>query len=308
MNPGDLSWTALEALGDVTIHDRTPPEEVVERAAGADFVLSNKTVLTRAQIEQLPELRYIGLLSTGYNVVDLAAARERGIAVTNVPAYSTASVMQMVFAHLLHYTQQVAAHDAAVQGGAWATSADFTFTVAPLIELAGRRMGVIGLGSIGRSVAKVAAAFGMEVVAQTRTEPEELPEGVSKLVSQDELLATSDVVVLCCPLTPQTEKLINADTLAKMKPSAVLINHGRGPLIDEPALAEALKAGKLAWAGLDVLTQEPPAADNPLIGLPNCTVTPHIAWATREARQRLYEQVVRNIEAFRAGERVNRVD
>jgi len=308
MNPGDLSWKELEALGDVTIYDRTPPELVVERCEGAQMALTNKTVLNAEQIKALPDLQYIGVLATGINVVDLEAARAQGVAVTNVPAYSTDSVVQMVFAHLLHYAQRVAAHDAAVKAGGWSASSDFTFTLAPLLELAGRRLGVVGLGSIGRGVAKVAGAFGMEVVAQTRTQPESLPEGVQALVGLDELLRSSDVVVLCCPLTSETQHLINAQSLSHMKTDAVLINTGRGPLVDEDALAAALKQGEIAWAGLDVLGQEPPAVDNPLIGIPNCSITPHIAWATKEARARLYAQVIRNIEAFRAGERLNRVD
>lgn len=307
LNPGDLDWSPLESLAPTTVYDRTPKDEIVARAADAEIVLTNKTVLSREIIDRLPRLRYVGVLATGYNVVDLEAARRRGVPVTNVPTYGTASVAQMVFAHLLNLAQHVGSHSQGVAEGRWSRSDDFCYWDSPLIELAGLTMGLVGFGRIGRSTAQIARAFGMKVLVHDVTPPGDLPEGV-RFASLDELLRQSDVVSLHCPLTPATDKLINAERLALMKPSALLINTSRGPLIDEPALAAALNAGKLAGAGLDVLSVEPPAADNPLLRAKNCYVTPHIAWATRAARERLLDIAVANVQAFIAGKPQNVVN
>ncbi len=304
LNPGDLEWQALEALGEVTVHERTPKELLLERAAGAEVLLTNKVVLTVEAIAQLPQLRYVGVTATGYNVVDTAAARRHGVAVTNVPAYSTASVAQAVFALLLELTQQVGHHAARVREGAWTASPDFCFWERPLVELDGLTMGLVGFGAIGRRVAALAGAFGLQVLVHTahperyRGTPE--ADGV-RFVGLDELFAASDVVSLHCPLTEATQNLVDARRLALMKPTAYLINTGRGPLIDEAALAAALDAGRLAGAGLDVLSAEPPPAGNPLLQAKNCCITPHIAWATRAARQRLMATAVTNVRAFLAG-------
>jgi glycerate dehydrogenase len=300
LNPGDLNWADLEALGPSAVYDRTPPEETVARAAESQIVLTNKTCLPREVIERLPQLRYIGLLATGYNVVDVEAARERNVPVTNVPNYGTRSVVQMVFAHLLNLTQHVADHARGVAAGRWSAIEDFCYWDCPLIELAGLTIGIVGFGRIGRATAEVARAFGMNVLAHDLTPPIETIEGV-RFVGLDELFRQSDVVSLHCPLTPETDKLVDAARLATMKPSAYLINTSRGPLVDEPALAEALKADRIAGAGLDVLSIEPPPPDHPLLGAKNCCLTPHIAWATRAARQRLLDTAVANVRAFLAG-------
>jgi len=299
LNPGDLNWDDLAALGDCTVYDRTPPEESAERAAGADIVLTNKVVLDRARLETLPDLRYIGVLATGYNVVDVPAARERGIVVTNVPDYATPAVAQAVFAHLLALTHRVAHHAQTVRAGRWSEGPDFCYWDFPLVELDGLVMGIVGLGRIGSAVADRARAFGMKVLACT--EPPQGPREGIRFVGLDRLLAESDVVSLHCPLTPETEGLLSAERLARMKPSALLINTGRGPLLDEPALADALNAGRLAGAGLDVLAVEPPPPDHPLLTARNCFITPHYAWATRAARERLMTTVVENVQAFLAG-------
>jgi len=299
LNPGDLSWDALRALGDCEIYDRTPPQETIARATGAEIVLTNKTLLGRREIDKLPQLRYVGVLATGYNVVDLAATAARGIVVTNVPTYGTQSVAQMVFAHLLHLVQHVGEHAMGVHRGKWTRSEDFCYWEFPLVELEGLTMGLVGLGRIARAVAKLAQAFGMEVLAFD-PQAAETPDGVQR-VELDALLARSDVVSLHCPLTEETRGLINAERLARMKPTAMLINTSRGPLVDEPALANALNAGRLAGAGLDVLSSEPPVASNPLLGARNCYITPHIAWATRAARARLLKTAVENVQAFLAG-------
>jgi len=311
LNPGDLDWQGLEALGEVTVHDRTPKELVLERAAGAEVLLTNKVVLGREEMERLPQLRYIGVTATGYNVVDTAAARQRGIAVTNVPAYSTASVAQMVFALLLELTQQVGHHAARVREGGWTASPDFCFWERPLVELDGLTMGVVGFGAIGRRVAALARAFGMEVLVHTG-HPEKYrgtAEGEAvRFVGLDELFAASDAVSLHCPLTEATQGMVDARRLALMRPTAYLVNTGRGPLIDEAALAAALDAGRLAGAGLDVLSAEPPPAANPLLTAKNCCITPHIAWATRAARQRLMATAVANVRTFLAGKPQNVVN
>jgi len=307
LNPGDLSWQRLEALGPCRIYDRTPGDHVVRRSAGAEIVLTNKTVLSPEIIEQLPELGYIGVLATGYNVVDLDAARRRNIPVTNVPIYGTASVAQMVFAHVLNFTQRVAHHDRTVKEGRWATCEDFCYWDFPLVELAGLTMGIVGLGRIGQATAGLALAFGMKVIACDPAVGSPVPEAV-EMVDLDRVFSESDIVSLHCPLTPRTRELVNADRLALMKSSALLINTSRGPLIDEAALAEALNAGRIAGAGMDVLSVEPPEANSPLLRATNCTITPHIAWATRAARGRLMQIAVENVRAFLEGKPQNVVN
>lgn len=300
LNPGDLDWAPLRALGPCEIHPRTPPGQVVERARGAEAVLTNKTVLDREILARLPGLRYIGVLATGYNVVDVGAARERGITVTHVPDYSTPSVAQMAFAHLLNLAQRVGDHARSVREGGWTRCEDFCYWLHPLVELAGRTMGIVGFGRIGRETGRIARAFGMRVIFHD-VAPLEVPPEEARAVDLDTLFRESDVVSLHCPLTDANRGLVNAARLALMKPTAILINTSRGPLVDEPALAEALNAGRLAGAGLDVLGVEPPPAGHPLLSARNCFITPHIAWATRGARQRLLETVVSNLKAFLEG-------
>jgi glycerate dehydrogenase len=304
LNPGDLSWAPLQALGDCTVHERTPAELTAARAAGAPILLTNKTALGRAEIAHLPDLRYVGVLATGYNVVDTRAAGERGIVVTNVPTYGTRSVAQMVFALVLEHTQHVGQHDALVHAGAWCRSPDFSFSAAPLLELDGKTMGIIGLGRIGVAVAELARAFGMRVVGADSNPRPDLPDWI-RLLAVDEVCREADVLSLHCPLTPETHFLINAERLRLFKPSAFLVNTSRGPVVDEAALAAALRAGQLAGAGVDVLNREPPAPDCPLLDAPRCLITPHIAWATREARERLLSTAVANLRAFLAGQPVN---
>ncbi len=299
-NPGDLSWDGLRELGELTVYERTRAEETVGRAAEADIVLTNKVVLGRREIEQLPRLRYIGVLATGYNVVDTVAAREHGVTVTNVPAYSTESVAQMVFAHLLTVTNRTEHYALQNRQGRWTASPDFCYWDTPLTELAGKTFGIVGLGNIGRRVAQIAQAFGMQVKALTSKRADELPAGVKK-VELRELLATADVLSLHCPLTDTTRHLMNAQTLSLMKPTAILINTGRGPLVCDADVAEALQTGRLAAYCADVLIEEPPHSDNPLISLPNAYFTPHVAWATREARVRLLQVAIDNVRAFVEG-------
>lgn len=301
-NPGDLTWSEWSALGDFVVYERTESEQVVARAANAEVVLTNKTVLTQEIIESLPKLRYIGVLATGYNVVDLDAARRHGVVVTNIPAYSTASVAQLVMAHLLNIANGVADYAQAVTDGAWQRSTDFCFYRQPQMELCGKTMGIVGVGNIGRAVARVASALGMRVVAFSSKKSSELSEsGIEKAESLETLFRESDVVSLHCPLTNETHHIINRHSLSWMKPTAILINTGRGPLVDEEALAEALREDRLYAAGLDVLTQEPPRQGSPLIGAPRCFITPHIAWATPEARQRLLSIALQNVQAFLDG-------
>jgi len=307
LNPGDLSWQGLESLGSCTIHDRTPAEHTVGRAKDAEIILTNKTVLGEDEIAQLPELKYIGVLATGYNVVDTEAARRREIPVTNVPEYGTASVAQMVFAHVLHFCHHVAEHGASTREGAWSESRDFCFWNYPLVELQGKTMGIVGIGRIGATVAKLAAAFGMDVLAYDPMQPESVPEGVV-MTDLESVFGKGDFVSLHCPLTPQNQGLVNAELLGHMKPSAFLINTSRGPLIDEAALADALNSGGIAGAGLDVLAKEPPSADCPLLKAKNCSITPHIAWATYDARKRLMDVAVGNVAAFLNGGAVNVVN
>ena len=299
-NPGDLSWEPLRQLGDLTVYERTAPADTIARAKDADIVLTNKVLLRKQELDQLPRLRYIGVLATGYNVVDTAEASRRGIVVTNVPAYSTESVAQMVFAHLLTVTNRVEHYSLLNRDQRWSRNPDFCYWDTPLTEIAGKTFGIVGLGSIGRRVAAIAQAFGLRVVAVTSKPQEQLPAGITK-VSLSEMLAQADIVSLHCPLTPDTQQMINADTLALMKPSAILINTGRGPLVDEQAVANALKAGRLYAYCADVMCQEPPAADNPLLACDNAYTTPHVAWATREARVRLLDIAIGNVAAFVAG-------
>ena len=296
-NPGDLSWKRLEELGTLTVYDRTKPEETIARAAEADIVLTNKVIINREMMAQLPQLKYIGVLATGYNVVDIEAAHERGIIVTNVPAYSTESVAQMVFAHLLTVTNRTEHYALQNRQGRWTKNPDFCYWDFSHMELAGKTFGIVGLGNIGRRVAEIALAFGMQVKALTSKSANALPTGVEK-ADLEELLATSDVISLHCPLTDTTRHLINRDTLSKMRPSAILINTGRGPLVDDQAVASALAEGQLAVFCADVLTEEPPKADNPLLNQPNAFITPHIAWATEEARSRLLQVAISNVRAF----------
>lgn len=307
MNPGDLSWSEIEALGSLTVYPRTAPADVLARASGADAVLTNKTVLDGATLRALPGLKYVGVLATGYNVVDIDTARELGIVVTNIPAYSTASVAQMVFAHLLAVTNRVEHYTADNHAGRWTDCPDFCYWDESVTELAGKTFGIVGFGNIGRAVARIALAFGMRVLAFTSKAADALPEGVEKAADMRELFSRSDVLSLHCPLTADTRRLVCADTLALMKPSAILINTGRGPLVDEAALADALNAGRLRAAGVDVLSSEPPSADNPLLSARNCYITPHIAWASTEARRRLMAITASNLRAFLAGSPVNNV-
>lgn len=305
-NPGDLSWDELKTLGDCTIYDRTAPEQVLERAQGAEILLTNKVVLTASHLAQLPELKYIGVLATGYNIIDIDAARERGIIVTNIPAYSTASVAQMVFAHLLNIAQQVKHHSDEVRRGRWAANTDFCFWDTPLIELQGKKIGIVGLGNTGYSTARIAIGFGMDVYAYTSKSAFQLPPEIKKS-ELDDLFRECDVVSLHCPLTADTRELVNARRLALMKPTAILINTGRGPLIHEQDLADALNSGRLYAAGLDVLSQEPPRGDNPLLTARNCYITPHIAWASHEARQRLMAILLDNVKGYLSGHVINNV-
>jgi glycerate dehydrogenase len=307
LNPGDLSWNALKELGHCRIYDRTPGPEVIARARDAEVVLTNKTVLMREAVFALPKLKYVGVLATGYNVVDIAAAKERGVPVTNIPNYGTASVAQHTFALLLELAHHAGHHAQTVRDGKWSRSADFCYWDFPLIELHGLTFGVIGFGKIGRAVAYLAQAFGMRVLVHSRSKPLDLLP-ICEFVSLEELLSRSDVVSLHCPLTPENKQFINAERLARMKPSAFLLNTGRGPLLDEQAVANALNSGTLAGAGLDVLAIEPPKADNPLLSARNCLVTPHIAWATRAARARLMNIAVENIRDFVAGKARNVVN
>jgi glycerate dehydrogenase len=297
LNPGDLSWDALRALGECEIYERSTDEELLSRSAAAEILLTNKMEVRGRHMERLPKVRYIGVTATGYNIVDVVAARERGIVVTNVPAYGTASVAQMTFALLLELCHRTGHHAQTVSDGRWAKSPDFCYWDYPLVELDGLTMGIIGLGRIGHAVARLAQAFGMKVVATGRSRPKDLAASIAWF-DLETLLRTSDVVSLHCPLTAETKQMINVQRLTLMKPTTFLLNTSRGPLIDESALAAALHAGQIAGAGLDVLSVEPPAAANPLYKAPNCFITPHISWATRAARSRLMHVAVENVRAF----------
>lgn len=308
LNPGDLDWSPVERLGDVTLFDRTPADKIVERAADADIVLTNKVPFSADTLRQLPRLRFICVLATGYNIIDTEAAARQGVVVANIPAYSTMSVAQMAFAHILNITNHVASYAREVADGKWTNCPDFCFWDSALTELAGKTMGIVGLGNTGMATARIAVAMGMKVVAMTSKSADTLPEGITP-APLDDVLASADVVSLHCPLTPSTRHLINAASIAKMKPSAILINTGRGPLVDKQAVADALNGGRLAAFGADVLSQEPPRGDNPLLSARNCFLTPHIAWATLEARTRLMSTATENVRQFIAGEPVaNRVN
>ncbi len=304
--PDPQVWEPLRSLGEVLIYERTEPEQVLERTQGADTVLINKIHMSREVMDALPSLRYIGVTATGYNVVDIEAACERGIVVTNVPAYSTMSVAQMVFAHLLDITNEVAHYTTAVKAGSWTAAKDFCTYDTPLTELDGRTMGIVGLGNTGTAVARMAQAFGMKVLAQS-SKPQSVLDnlGIERAESYEELFSRADVLSLHCPLTADTHHLVNAERLALMKSSAILINTGRGPLVDEQALADALNSGRIYAAGVDVLAEEPPRQGSPLMTARNCRITPHIAWATVEARQRLISTVIENVMTFAAGKPQN---
>lgn len=306
LNPGDLSWNKIKELGECTIYDRTPAELVLERAKNADAIFTNKVVLTSETIKQLPKLKFIGVLATGFNVVDTKAAREYGIEVCNIPAYSTQSVAQMVFSHILNFSQNVSSHATSVSKGDWSKSDDFAYWLTPQFELAGKTLGIIGFGQIGQAVAKIGSAFGMKVIYNNRSKKDTLLEATQ--VDLDTLLSQSDFISINCPLTDDNKGFINKTTIDKMKPSAFLVNTGRGPLINEKDLADALNSDKIAGAGLDVLAVEPAHIDNPLPKAKNCYITPHIAWATLEARQRLMEIASKNLRAFISGKPINVVN
>lgn len=300
LNPGDLSWEPIHQLGDITLYDRTAPEQIVPRARAAELLLTNKVKLNRETLAQLPKLQYIGVTATGYDIVDVKAARERGIVVTNVKGYSTDSVAQLTFALLLELTHHAGLHADSVHAGDWTRSPDFSYALSPLVELAGKTLGLIGYGDIGRKVAAIGQAFGMNVLVNRRHPASNSVDGI-RWVDQETLFAESDVVSLHCPATPDTVGLVNRERLSRMKPSAYLINTSRGSLLNERDVADALNEGRLAGVGLDVLATEPPAADNPLLTARNCLITPHVAWASHEARQRLMQAVADNIQAFLAG-------
>lgn len=304
-NPGDVSWAPIQALGDLTVYEFTKPEEIIERAKNAEILITNKTILTAKTIHALPKLQYIGTLSTGFNVIDCEAAKERGIPVCNVPTYCTTAVAQFTFAMLFNITNRVEQHNQSVHKGDWGNSRHFCYWNADLIDVAGSTLGIIGFGNIGRAVAKIARALEMNVLVSNRS-PKEMPEGCRQ-VSREELLHESDVVTIHCPLTPDTEKMINKEALAMMKPSAILINTSRGQVINEQDLADALNHDKLYAAALDVLSVEPPKEDNPLLTAKNCVITPHIAWASKDARSRLIQIVADNIKGFQSGNVQNNV-
>lgn len=306
-NPGDLTWEPLKAMGEVTVYDRTQPSEVVERAHDAEIIVTNKVTLTRQTLEQLPNLRLICVLATGYNTIDTLAARDLGITVCNVPAYSTDSVAQMVFAQILNMTNRVAHYARQTREGRWSAAPDFCYWDLPVSELAGKTLGIVGLGHIGAKVASIAREFGMDVFAFTSKNSTDLPDYIQKTTLEG-LFGVSDILTLHCPLTPDTHELINARTLARMKHGALLVNTGRGPLVNEADVAAALASGQLGGYGADVMCSEPPAADNPLFAQPNAFITPHIAWASVEARQRLLNATFDNIRAFQDGHPQNVVN
>lgn len=306
-NPGDLTWEPLKEMGEVTVYDRTQPSEVVERAHDAEIIVTNKVTLTRQTLEQLPNLRLICVLATGYNTIDTLAARDLGITVCNVPAYSTDSVAQMVFALILNMTNRVAHYARQTREGRWSAAPDFCYWDLPVSELAGKTLGIVGLGHIGAKVASIAREFGMDVFAFTSKNSIDLPDYIQKTTLEG-LFGVSDILTLHCPLTPDTHELINARTLARMKRGALLVNTGRGPLVNEADVAEALASGQLGGYGADVMCSEPPTADNPLFAQPNAFITPHIAWASVEARQRLLNATFDNIRAFQDGHPKNVVN
>ena len=306
LNPGDLSWEDMSSLGDLQVYDRTSPSELLERAEGAEVLITNKTLISDKDMDALPGLKYIGVLATGYNVVEVEAAKQKGIVVTNIPAYSTRSVAQMVFAHILNITQRVEHYACLNRQGKWSDSADFSYWDTELIELDGKWMGIVGFGNIGQATARIALAFGMKVAVFTSKPQSDLPEGVIKM-DLDQLFSTCDVVSLHCPLTPSTKEMVNAKRLNLMKPNAILINTGRGPLVNEQDLADALNEERIMAAGIEVLSIEPAVRTNPLLSARNCFITPHIAWATKEARTRLMQIAVSNLKEFLNGNVVNNV-
>ena len=309
-NPGDLSWDGLAALGELTVYDRTPlsdTAEIIRRIGDAEVVFTNKTPLTREVLDACPSVKFISVLATGYNIVDTAAAKEKGIPVTNVPAYGTASVGQFAIALLLEICHHVAHHDKAVHEGCWASCPDFCFWDYPLIELDGKTIGIIGFGRIGQTTGKIASALGMRVLAYD-TYQSESGKAIGTYTDLDTLLRESDVIALHCPLFPATERIINKDTIAKMKDGVILLNNSRGPLVDEQDLADALNAGKVAAAGLDVVSTEPIRSDNPLLTAKNCIITPHISWAPKESRQRIMDCAIENVKAYLNGAPVNVVN
>lgn len=300
VNPGDLTWDGLEEFGQLTVYDRTAPEYILKNIGDAEIVITNKVVFTAELISKLKNTKYIGVFATGYNSIDVSAAARRGITVTNIPAYSTDSVAQMTFAHILNITNRVDHYARENRDGRWSRCDDFCYVDTPLFELSGKTIGLIGLGNIGSKVASIAVEFGMHVSAFTRKSISELPEYIQK-TTMDGLLATSDILSIHCPLTDSTRNLINRDSLSKMNPGAILINTSRGPIVNDHDVAEALRSGRLAAYGADVMSVEPPAIDNPLLAQPNAFITPHIAWATHEARTRLVNIAVANVRAFLAG-------
>jgi glycerate dehydrogenase len=307
-NPGDLSWDNLKQLGELVVYDRTPADKIVERARDAAIVITNKTPIGENEINQLPDLKYIGVIATGFNIIDIEAAKQKGITVTNVPGYSTPSVVQLTFALLLELCHHVQRHSDSVMDGKWSRSLDFSFWDYPLVELSGKTMGIIGFGSIGQAVADVATAFGMSIIGSSRRQTDQSKRKNFKWAEVSELLKESDVVSIHCPLTAETKGLINKESLKTMKSSAFLINTARGPIIIDSDLADALNNGVIAGAGIDVLSAEPPAPDNPLFNAKNCLITPHIAWATLESRARSIEIAVHNLSSFINGEPINIVN
>lgn len=306
LNPGDLSWESMQALGELEVFDRTSPAELHQRASDAEALITNKTIISAEDMKALPQLKYIGVLATGYNVVDIDAAKALGIVVTNIPAYSTRSVAQMVFAHLLNITQRVGHYAEENNKGRWTNNADFCYWDTPLVELDGKKIGIIGYGNIGQAVAAIATALGMKVYVYSSKPQFLLPQGVQRM-SIDEIFQECDVVSLHCPLTDETKGMVNSTRLNSMKSSAILINTGRGPLVNEQDLADGLNNGVIAAAGLDVLSTEPPRKDNPLLTAKNCFITPHIAWATKEARIRLMNIAVNNLKSYIGGSIINNV-
>ncbi len=307
LNPGDLSWEAMGQLAEMTVYERTSPEELMERAADAEMLLTNKVALKEKEIMALPKLKYIGVLATGYNIIDTECAKKQGIVVTNIPAYSTDSVAQMTFAHILNITNHIDHYANQCRQGRWSRNKDFCYWDTPLIELAGKTIGIVGLGSIGYKVARIAQEFGMDVFAFTSKNSADLPEGIQKTTLEG-LFGISDIITLHCPLNKETRGMINAESLSRMKRGAILINTGRGPLVNEQDVADALQSGQLAAYGTDVMSSEPPKEDNPILNAPNAFVTPHIAWATLEARIRLMNIAVNNAKAFIDGKPINVVN
>lgn len=307
-NPGDLSWGGFEALGEFTCYDRTPADQILSRIGDAEIIITNKTPITRATLEACPNMKYVGVLATGYNVVDVAAAKEHGVAVTNIPTYGTDSVAQFAFAMLLEICHHVQHHSDAVHEGRWEHNQDWCFWDYPLIELAGKTMGIIGYGRIGQSTGRLAQAFGMKVLANDTFQNPALENENCRYVERDELFRESDVIALHCPLFPDTEGIINRDTIAKMRDGVIILNNSRGPLIVEQDLADALNSGKVAAAAVDVVSTEPIRGSNPLLSAKNCLITPHISWAPKESRERLMNIAVDNLRAFLEGNPVNVVN